>query len=61
MQIQEKQVVIRKLIANDGMIITKKNDSDFFAKLVYLGCEDDINNYIEIPENINQNEEVQNE
>lgn len=44
-------ISLRKLIASEGMVITDKETELMRAKVVYLGKEDDVNNYKEIDEN----------
>ena len=44
-------VLIRKLIASDGMVITDIETETMRSKIVYLGKEDSEENYKEIDEN----------
>ena len=44
-------VVLRKLTASDGMVITDTATETMRAKTVYLGKEDSEENYKEIDEN----------
>lgn len=44
-------ISLRKLIASEGMVITDKETELMRAKVVYLGKEDDVDNYKEIDEN----------
>ncbi len=50
MTINETTVILRKLIASEGMTITDKATETMRATEVYLGKEDSEDNYIEIPE-----------
>lgn len=59
MQLEEKEVILKKLIADKGKIIiskeTKTDDKGnkiptIQSKEIYLGCEDSEENYIEIEE-----------
>ena len=56
-------VVLRKLEASDGMVITDKATEIMRAKVVYLGVEDSPENYKEIDENtplpINEDEQTE--
>ena len=47
----EQTVVLRKLEASEGMVITDKATETMRAKLVYLGVNDSPENYMEINEN----------
>ena len=50
--ITERQIVtLRKLTANDGMVITDVETERMRSKVIYLGSEDSEENYKEIPEN----------
>ena len=44
-------ISLRKLIPSAGMVITDKETETMRAKVVYLGKEDNVNNYKEIDEN----------
>lgn len=44
-------ISLRKLIPSEGMVITDKETETMRAEVVYLGKEDDVNNYKEIDEN----------
>ena len=44
-------VILRKLEASEGMVITDKATETMRAKVVYLGVEDSPENYMEIDEN----------
>ncbi len=50
MTINETTVILRKLTASNGMVITNKATETMRATEVYLGKEDSEDNYIEIPE-----------
>ena len=43
-------VILRKLTASEGMVITDLETETMRAKMVYLGKEDSEDNYKEIPE-----------
>ncbi len=51
MTINETTVILRKLTASKGMVITDKATETMRATEIYLGKEDSEDNYIEIPEN----------
>ena len=52
MELQEKNIKIRKLISDEGkMIVSKEMQKD--AKEIYLGKEDSEENYIEVNEEEN--------
>ena len=51
MKTSTETVILRKLIADDGMVITDKETETMRAGIVYLGKEDNEDNYIEIDEN----------
>lgn len=44
-------ISLRKLTASEGMVITDKDTETMRKKFIYLGKEDDVNNYKEIDEN----------
>ena len=44
-------VVLRKLVASEGMVITDIATETMRAKIIYLGKEDNEENYKEIDEN----------
>ena len=46
----KETVILRKLVAFDGMKITDIATETLRTKLLYLGCEDSSSNYKEIPE-----------
>ncbi len=50
MTINETTVILRKLTASKGMVITDKATETMRATEIYLGKEDSEDNYIEIPE-----------
>ncbi len=50
MTINETTVILRKLTASEGMVITDKETKTMRATEIYLGKEDSEENYIEIPE-----------
>lgn len=65
MQIEEKQVTLRKLTANEGKVIISKkldeeNKPNIISKEIYLGIYDNEDNYEEVDENI-YNENTHNE
>ena len=47
----EQTVILRKLEASAGMVITDKETETMRAKVVYLGVNDSPDNYKEIDEN----------
>lgn len=51
MTIDTSTVVIRKLTASEGMVITDIATETMRSKVVYLGKEDSADNYKEIDEN----------
>lgn len=62
MKIEQKEVILRKLIASEGKILVSKNKDDegnylVKCKEMYLGDADDENNYEEI-DDIEENEEA---
>ena len=54
MELQEKNIKIRKLISDEGkMIVSKEMQKDEKGKEIYLGKEDSEENYIEVNEEEN--------
>lgn len=51
MQIETQTVQLRRLTASEGMVITDKETQTMRAKEIYLGKNEDENNFIEIDEN----------
>lgn len=51
MQIETQTVQLRRLTASEGMVITDKATETMRAKEIYLGKNEDENNFIEIDEN----------
>ena len=51
MEIIRNEVVIRKLVPSEGMVITDIATQAMRSKCVYLGSEDSSDNYMEIDEN----------
>lgn len=51
MTTETSTVIIRKLTASEGMVITDTKTETMRAKVVYLGKEDSEANYKEIDEN----------
>lgn len=51
MNIETQTVQLRKLTAGEGMVITDKETQVLRAKEIYLGKNEDENNFIEIDEN----------
>lgn len=43
-------ISLKKLIASDGMLITDADTQTMRAKTIYLGNDDNPDNYVEIPE-----------
>lgn len=62
MQIEEKKVTLRKLVASEGKVLVPKDKNDEEAqepsKVIYLGINDSPDNYEEIDEENSINEEV---
>lgn len=52
MELIEKQVTLKELRPNQGMILTDKETETMRAEVIYLGKEDSENNYKEIETNI---------
>lgn len=57
MEFIRNEVVIRKLIPSEGMVITDIETKTMRSKCVYLGKEDSVDNYTEIDENTPLNDE----
>lgn len=51
MEIIRNEIVIRKLMPSEGMVITDVATQTMRSKCVYLGSEDSADNYMEIDEN----------
>lgn len=51
MELKETNVVLRKLIASEGMVLTDVETERLRSKEIYLGTSDDSANYKEIDEN----------
>ena len=51
MNIETQTVQLRKLTASEGMLITDKETRTLRSKEIYLGKDEDENNFIEIDEN----------
>ncbi len=51
MNIETQMVQLRKLTAAAGMVITDKTTQTLRASEIYLGKDEDENNFIEIDEN----------
>ena len=51
MNIETQTVQLRKLTAGEGMVITDKKTQTLRSAEVYLGKDEDENNFIEIDEN----------
>ena len=51
MNIETQTVQLRKLTAGEGMVITDKETQTLRSTEVYLGKDEDENNFIEIDEN----------
>lgn len=51
MELKETNVVLRKLIASEGMVLTDVETERLRSKEIYLGTGDDSANYKEIDEN----------
>ena len=45
-----QEVTLRELTADEGMVITDKETQTMRAKKVFLGKEENRNNFLEIPE-----------
>lgn len=52
MQITETQVILVKLEADEGNTFTKKDDNVMLGSVLYLGKNDSISNYTEVPKPI---------
>lgn len=51
MEIKTENVILRKLTASQGMVITDKETQMLRSTVVYLGKDEDETNFIEIDEN----------
>ena len=47
----EKNVTIREIVADEGMVLTDVATETDRAKVISLGCNDSVDNYKEIDEN----------
>lgn len=50
MTITEERVTLRKLEAGEGMVITDIDTQCMRAKVLYLGCEESAEHFVEIDE-----------
>ncbi len=51
MNIETQTVQLRRLTASEGMVLTDKETKTLRTKEIYLGKNEDENNFIEIDEN----------
>ncbi len=58
MQLESKTVTLRKLTADDGMVLTDKETQTLRAREIYLGKGERKDNFIEIEEDTPSDEEV---
>jgi hypothetical protein len=58
MQLESKTVTLRKLTADEGMVITDKETQTLRAREIYLGKGERRDNFIEIEEDTPSDEEV---
>ena len=58
MQLESKTVNLRKLTADEGMVITDKETQTLRVKEIYLGKNESRDNFIEIEEETPSDEEI---
>lgn len=58
MQLESKTVTLRKLTADDGMVLTDKETQTLRAREIYLGKGERKDSFIEIEEDTPSDEEV---